>query len=68
MTKFEQIGVNRQYDADNIKESNTAFARSCECCCSKGMKLDCTQCAIAYVHNLVVAYFNDKGVCNNEEH
>lgn len=60
MTKFETIGVNRQYEADNIHEANKAFAHSCNCCCNKGIRLDCDKCSIAYVHSLVVAYFDDK--------
>lgn len=63
MTKFEQIGINRQYDASNLYECNKAFERSCECCCAKGNHLDCDRCAIAFTHNLVVAYFFDKEKC-----
>lgn len=59
MTKFEQIGVNHQYDAESIKEANKAFAHSCNCCCHKGMQINCDRCSIAYVHSLVVASFND---------
>lgn len=59
MTKFEQVGVNYQYDANNIKEANKSFKYSCECCCNKGLRLNCDRCAIAHTHNLVVAYFND---------
>lgn len=60
MTKFEQIGVNYQYETNNIKEANKAFQHSCDCCCNKGMHLDCDRCAIAFTHSLVVAYFNDR--------
>lgn len=60
MTKFERIGINYQYEANNIKEANKAFQHSCDCCCNKGMRLDCDRCAIAFTHSLVVAYFNDR--------
>lgn len=60
MTKFETIGVNYQYDAGNIFEANKAFKRSCECCCNKGIHLDCDKCSISVVHQLVVANFNDR--------
>ena len=60
MTKFETVGVNYQYNANNIKEANRSFEYSCNCCCNKGMRLDCDRCAIAHTHALVVAYFNDK--------
>ena len=48
MTKFEQIGVNRRYDSTNKYEANKSFNHSC---------------SIAYVHNLIIAYFDD----NKEE-
>ena len=59
MTKFEQIGVNYQYDATTKHDANKAFEHSCHCCCHKGIKLDCDRCSIAHVHNLVVAFFDD---------
>lgn len=59
MTKFEQIGVNYQYDATSTQEANKAFERSCHCCCHKGIHLDCDRCSIAAVHNMVVANFAD---------
>ena len=60
MTKFEQIGINRQYDAASIEEANKTFARSCECCCNRGMHIDCDKCGIAFAHSLVVASFEEK--------
>lgn len=66
MTKFEMIGVNRQYDAADKYEANKAFTYSCNCCCAKGIHLDCDHCAIAFAHNLVLAYFNDNGGNNHE--
>lgn len=60
MTKFERIGVNFQYDASNKEEANKSFMYSCNCCCQKGMRIDCDRCAIAHTHSLVVAYFEDK--------
>lgn len=60
MTKFEQVGINWQYEANNIHEANHAFAHSCDCCCSKGIHITCDRCCIAHVHGLVTAYFNDQ--------
>lgn len=48
MNKFEQIGVNLQYE-----QALRAFRYSCECCCTKGMWLNCT-------HQLVMACFDSK--------
>ena len=64
MTKFEQIGVNYQHDANSIQEANKFFSYSCNCCCHKGMRLDCDRCAIAVAHNMVVACFEH---CNGNE-
>lgn len=66
-SNFERIGVNLQYDATTIREANAKFTYSCECCCSKGRYADCNKCAIASVHALLVAYFNDKGEKSNEQ-
>ena len=60
MTKFETIGVNHQYDANNKYEARKAFMHSCNCCVNKGMCLDCDRCAIAHTHSLVMAYFDDR--------
>lgn len=65
MTKFEQIGINYQYDAANVEEANKSFMHSCKCCCNKGLHLECDRCAIEQVHSLVVAYFQDKVKANN---
>lgn len=59
MIKFERIGVNFQYDATSIEQANKSFSYSCDCCCSKGIRIDCDHCAISHAHSLVVAYFND---------
>lgn len=58
MTKFEQIGVNYQYDAENKKQAQKAFSYSCKCCCEKGMCIECDKCAIAQTHYLLVAYYD----------
>ena len=58
MTKFEQIGVERQLEADSKREALRSFSHSCEVCCCKGMRLDCDRCSIAFVHKEVVACFD----------
>lgn len=60
MTKFEQVGVNYQNDAETKQEALKAFKHSCYCCCVRGMHLDCGHCAIAMVHNMTISSF-DKG-------
>ena len=59
MTKFEQKGITLQYEADSKESAIRAFKYSCDCCCTKGIKLECDRCAIANVHGLVMAYFDD---------
>lgn len=55
MTKFEQVGVNYQYDAETKKEARRAFRYSCNCCCNRGMHINCDNCAIAVAHEHVIA-------------
>lgn len=60
MTKFEQVGVNLQYDAVSASHANKNFKYSCDTCCSKGMHIECDRCSIAVTHAMVVAYFESK--------
>lgn len=59
MTKFEQVGVNYQNDAE---QANRSFRYSCECCCTRGMHIECDRCAIAVAHNLTIAAFENNKV------
>lgn len=59
MTKFEQIGVERQLESDSKKEALRSFTNSCTVCCYRGMRLDCNKCSIAYTHKMVLATFED---------
>lgn len=59
MTKFEQIGVERQLESDSKKEALRNFRHSCNVCCYRGMHLNCDKCSIAFVHNEVVACFDE---------
>ena len=59
MTKFEQVGVNMQYESDTKEIARKKFSRSCECCCNKGMCIECDKCSIAVVHQLVMASFEN---------
>lgn len=59
MTKFEQIGVNYQYDAKSKDDANRSFAYSCKCCCQRGMRIECDRCAIEIAHSLVIAAFEE---------
>ena len=60
MTKFEQVGVNMQYEALTKEIAQKKFSRSCDCCCNKGMQINCDRCQIATAHQLVIASFETK--------
>lgn len=57
MTRFEERGINRQYNACNIREARIAFETSCEICATQGKFINCDRCAIAYVNQLVTEIF-----------
>ena len=62
MTKFEQVGVNYQNDAGSKEQANRSFRYSCECCCNRGLRIECDRCAIAVAHNLTIAAFENNKV------
>ena len=62
MTKFEQVGVNYQNNAESKEQANRSFRYSCECCCTRGMHIECDRCAIAVAHNLTIAAFENNKV------
>lgn len=53
MTTFEKIGVERQENARNFYQAKKQFDWSCELCCTKGMRIDCDRCHIAWAHDNV---------------
>lgn len=59
MTKFEQIGVERQYESVTAYESNRNFRISCNICCRKGLHINCDKCAIAVAHEAVQVVLNN---------
>ena len=58
VTKFEQVGVELQYEASNKHEANRSFKYSCRVCCERGMRIECDRCAIAATHAITVAAFD----------
>lgn len=57
MTKFEQTGTNYQNSAETKEQANRSFHYSCECCCTRGLHIECDRCAIAVAHSLTIAAF-----------
>lgn len=59
-TKFETIGVERQYESVSAFESNRNFRISCNICCRKGLHINCDKCAIAVAHEATQAVFGER--------
>lgn len=57
MTKFEQRGVEFQYEACCKQDAEKSFRYSCSVCCSRGMHIECDRCAIRATHEMTMAYF-----------
>lgn len=53
MTRFEERGIDRQYNARSAREARRALEQSCEICATQGKYITCAHCMIASVHNLV---------------
>lgn len=60
VTKFEQVGMEFQYDAASKHEAIKSFQYSCRVCCERGMHIDCDKCAIAVTHAITVAAFESE--------
>lgn len=59
MTKFEQIGVERQQSSHTIKDAQEAFTTSCKVCCLRGLRIECDSCAINHAHDETIAIINE---------
>lgn len=57
MTRFEERGIDRQYNARSKKEARKALEKSCELCATQGKYISCDRCAIAYINQLVTEIF-----------
>ena len=57
MTRFEERGIDRQYNAKSAKEAIKALEHSCEICATQGKYITCAHCMIASVHQLVTEIF-----------
>ena len=57
MTRFEEKGVARQYNARSAREAERSLEKSCEICATQGKYVNCAYCMIASVHQLVAEIF-----------
>lgn len=57
MSKFEQIGMNRQYSAKTTEEAKIEMDISCYACCHspRAMSVDCHHCMIRLAHQYQMA-------------
>ena len=54
MTRFEELGVGFQLRAETTAQACRSFEYSCNCCCNRGLRIDCSRCAIQDVHEKIV--------------
>lgn len=55
MSKFYDIGVDRQYEAKSPAEATRMKEKSCDLCCTRpGRRCHCSVCPIATAHEIVM--------------
>lgn len=55
MSRFYEIGVDRQYEAKTPAEAKRQYEKSCALCCTRpGYRCDCDRCPIATAHEIVM--------------
>lgn len=59
MTGFERVGADRQYECCSADEAKRTFNHSCYLCGVQGKWIDCENCEIRRVHNLMMNVFRD---------
>jgi len=53
MSKFESIGIIKQYNCKTVEEATNAMHHSCELCVTRGWR-NCKFCGIAAHHEIVL--------------
>lgn len=62
MSKFEEIGVEKQYASTSIRQANFHYEKSCYLCSIHGRNIKCTHCHIEGAHAEVIKFFNNMSV------
>jgi len=62
VTKFEERGVEMQYNSVSRADADRKFKRSCDSCCRLGLRISCDSCAINSTHDNAVEYFEKYSV------
>ena len=58
MSKFLEIGVDKQYSAINIRQAEYFYNQSCNLCTTHGLRFLCANCPIACANANVIQIFN----------
>ena len=58
MSKFEEIGVEKQYASTSIRQANFHYEKSCYLCSIHGRNIKCTHYHIEGAHAEVIKFFN----------
>jgi hypothetical protein len=58
MSKFLEIGVNKQYSATSIRQAEYFYNQSCYLCITRGRQARCENCPIACANANVIQIFN----------
>jgi len=59
MSRFEEVGVNRQVCAETRAQAERSFAMSCDICCNRGLRIECDRCAIQAAHERMMKVLDD---------
>ena len=54
MTRFEEVGIDRQKASRSVNEANRNFDHSCTLCCTSGKRILCDRCGISHAHDDVL--------------
>ena len=58
MSKFLDIGVNKQYSAISIRQAEFYYEQSCRLCITHGRRARCEHCPIACANENVIQILN----------
>ena len=60
MSKFMDIGIQKQYDSITVYQAKKNFEKSCTLCCYHGYHIECKHCHIEGAHETVVKMLMEK--------
>jgi len=60
MSKFMDVGIQKQYDSTTVYQATKNFEKSCALCCYHGYHISCRHCHIEGAHETVVRMLTEK--------